>query len=77
MQGPYLPVEPAKLVQVEREGVWHQGFLEGWRLDEGRWDGFCALAWPWGCSTSNGSTRSAYVRKDCHDGRHQSALSSC
>jgi hypothetical protein len=40
MQGHYLPVEPAKLVEVMRDDVWHPGFLEGWRLDAGRWRAF-------------------------------------
>jgi hypothetical protein len=29
MRGPYIPVEPVRLVDVERDGVWYPGFLDG------------------------------------------------
>src|SRR5215212_7601714 len=37
MHGPYVPVEPAELVEVEYEGVWYRGRLEGWRRYDHGW----------------------------------------
>jgi hypothetical protein len=37
MYGPHLPVDPAKLVDVERDGVWYPGFLDGWRRYDDGW----------------------------------------
>jgi hypothetical protein len=36
----YRQVQPAKAVDVERDGRWFPGTLEAWRKREGRWQGY-------------------------------------
>jgi hypothetical protein len=37
---PAVTVAPAKPVQVLVDDVWHDGTLEAWRTQDGRWRGY-------------------------------------
>jgi hypothetical protein len=39
----YVEEQPAKLVQVLIDDIWHDGTLEAWRRTDGRWRGYRPL----------------------------------